>query len=120
MSNAILLIFSITTSIFFGTFLYLLLRKKLIAKSLAISLSLSMGLCLVFYWLLTSAIPTHNAKKRILHYTKDQYPIKYNQIDIIERSPGEGEILAVSDNDCLLYTSPSPRDATLSRMPSSA
>ena len=23
-------------------------------------------------------------------------------------------------NDCLLYTSPSPRDATLSRMPSSA
>ena len=25
-----------------------------------------------------------------------------------------------SDNSCLLYTSPSPRDATLSRMPSSA
>ena len=25
-----------------------------------------------------------------------------------------------SSNDCLLYTSPSPRDATLSRMPSSA
>ena len=25
-----------------------------------------------------------------------------------------------SDKDCLLYTSPSPRDATLSRMPSSA
>ena len=24
------------------------------------------------------------------------------------------------DSDCLLYTSPSPRDATLSRMPSSA
>ena len=24
------------------------------------------------------------------------------------------------DNNCLLYTSPSPRDATLSRMPSSA
>ena len=24
------------------------------------------------------------------------------------------------DEDCLLYTSPSPRDATLSRMPSSA
>jgi len=27
---------------------------------------------------------------------------------------------ARSDNACLLYTSPSPRDATLSRMPSSA
>ena len=26
----------------------------------------------------------------------------------------------VDDNSCLLYTSPSPRDATLSRMPSSA
>ena len=26
----------------------------------------------------------------------------------------------ISDRGCLLYTSPSPRDATLSRMPSSA
>ena len=26
----------------------------------------------------------------------------------------------IPGNDCLLYTSPSPRDATLSRMPSSA
>ena len=30
----------------------------------------------------------------------------------------DGELL--EDYDCLLYTSPSPRDATLSRMPSSA
>ena len=28
--------------------------------------------------------------------------------------------LAIYDSNCLLYTSPSPRDATLSRMPSSA
>ena len=28
--------------------------------------------------------------------------------------------LIARDKDCLLYTSPSPRDATLSRMPSSA
>ena len=35
---------------------------------------------------------------------------------IIDR---EGDILAKSVS-CLLYTSPSPRDATLSRMPSSA
>ena len=28
--------------------------------------------------------------------------------------------IAPMDNNCLLYTSPSPRDATLSRMPSSA
>ena len=32
------------------------------------------------------------------------------------------QIISISDrfNSCLLYTSPSPRDATLSRMPSSA
>ena len=32
----------------------------------------------------------------------------------------EGSILIDEDWICLLYTSPSPRDATLSRMPSSA
>ena len=32
------------------------------------------------------------------------------------RHPGFG----IRHDDCLLYTSPSPRDATLSRMPSSA
>ena len=32
---------------------------------------------------------------------------------------GRGGIIE-KDEDCLLYTSPSPRDATLSRMPSSA
>ena len=31
-----------------------------------------------------------------------------------------GEAIYVIDETCLLYTSPSPRDATLSRMPSSA
>ena len=30
------------------------------------------------------------------------------------------KINELQDNNCLLYTSPSPRDATLSRMPSSA
>ena len=33
---------------------------------------------------------------------------------------GELDIVAVLADTCLLYTSPSPRDATLSRMPSSA
>ena len=33
---------------------------------------------------------------------------------------GEIEILMASSKDCLLYTSPSPRDGLLSRMPSSA
>ena len=30
------------------------------------------------------------------------------------------QVLVLNNNTCLLYTSPSPRDATLSRMPSSA
>ena len=33
---------------------------------------------------------------------------------------GTAFVLFNHDEDCLLYTSPSPRDATLSRMPSSA
>ena len=40
--------------------------------------------------------------------------------------PGDGEVLIkvqatpINPSDCLLYTSPSPRDGLLSRMPSSA
>ena len=41
---------------------------------------------------------------------------------VIIRNNGERQTieLPVNNNPCLLYTSPSPRDATLSRMPSSA
>ena len=38
----------------------------------------------------------------------------YKSLDI------EGSVIYVASFSCLLYTSPSPRDATLSRMPSSA
>ena len=42
----------------------------------------------------------------------------------LERSLLNGDahiaVHSLKDMDCLLYTSPSPRDATLSRMPSSA
>ena len=37
-----------------------------------------------------------------------------------ELSMNAGPVLPLPNKDCLLYTSPSPRDATLSRMPSSA
>ena len=43
--------------------------------------------------------------------------------DTAKEKPQEGEVVAVGPgaiNDCLLYTSPSPRDRTRSRMPSSA
>ena len=38
------------------------------------------------------------------------------EVEEVKRKQAEAELLA----RCLLYTSPSPRDATLSRMPSSA
>ena len=40
--------------------------------------------------------------------------------ELIERSSVLSEHLAVDEKVCLLYTSPSPRDAHESRMPSSA
>ena len=47
--------------------------------------------------------------------------------DVANNAPSETLVTGPDDtncnlpfNDCLLYTSPSPRDATLSRMPSSS
>ena len=40
--------------------------------------------------------------------------------NVLAESHLEENNIATMDNHCLLYTSPSPRDATLSRMPSSA
>ena len=55
----------------------------------------------------------------VQRYDKFKYPIfdklTQNQLGFFWR-PEEVSL----QNDCLLYTSPSPRDATLSRMPSSA
>ena len=39
---------------------------------------------------------------------------------IVEAMAQAASCLVVLENDCLLYTSPSPRDGLLSRMPSSA
>ena len=70
------------------------------------------------------------AKARIGHFVEAQI-LESLGVDYID----ESEVLTVADEDnhidksdfsvpfvcgCLLYTSPSPRDATLSRMPSSA
>ena len=46
------------------------------------------------------------------------WPPTYTQIRQIDRILAQRDIRGYGD--CLLYTSPSPRDATLSRMPSSA
>ena len=46
-----------------------------------------------------------NSGKYIINFTGDKI---------------ESKSISVMDDDCLLYTSPSPRDVSLSRMPSSA
>ena len=43
-----------------------------------------------------------------------------NLVGVYDTDSSRGEEIAKQYNTCLLYTSPSPRDATLSRMPSSA
>ena len=59
-----------------------------------------------------------------MKYCWDQVE-KYNFKTVVElgttRSYVDGKFPGCNESDtCLLYTSPSPRDATLSRMPSSA
>ena len=43
-----------------------------------------------------------------------------NEKRVVDLACGTGMVTRQIANTCLLYTSPSPRDATLSRMPSSA
>ena len=52
---------------------------------------------------------------------KEQYgDIIFNQLKKLGCSCDWSRNAFTMDENCLLYTSPSPRDATLSRMPSSA
>ena len=57
--------------------------------------------------------PTHNAVYLYCIYNVD---VACDMIDLF----GEIAVFEVVNIDCLLYTSPSPRDRTRSRMPSSA
>ena len=55
---------------------------------------------------------------------RDKYEAELREVERSERQTLEKfntmKVSALQCNLCLLYTSPSPRDATLSRMPSSA
>ena len=56
-------------------------------------------------------------KSPVLHHIVYEQTLRHERIlNIVEQLIGPG----VSHNGCLLYTSPSPRDGLLSRMPSSA
>ena len=62
-----------------------------------------------------------NVKNNILLPLKLRKVSKENQIRKINMVLDDYELSDIAEmNICLLYTSPSPRDATLSRMPSSA
>ena len=50
----------------------------------------------------------------------DQNNYSYVQFGVVKSVWQDGDLDGVNDLDCLLYTSPSPRDRTRSRMPSSA
>ena len=56
-------------------------------------------------------IPLHKALQAVYLMTSSKKGISSHQLH---------RVLEVTYKTCLLYTSPSPRDATLSRMPSSA
>ena len=70
-----------------------------------------------------AAVPTANKEKFRQHgETIDQLFIKHGALQVIEAWGEDVPTGKTTDffKACLLYTSPSPRDATLSRMPSSA
>ena len=52
--------------------------------------------------------------------TSNPVQVIYNVVPITGDCRGDAVNIVVTIDPCLLYTSPSPRDATLSRMPSSA
>ena len=57
--------------------------------------------------------------RRYLYFASKADVEGYNDIAVAFRSTSEGET-GHAHGFCLLYTSPSPRDGLLSRMPSSA
>ena len=87
-------------------------------------------LAMVLHWLplLTGWIPFDYLRNRIATRSL-QFRARRRLLQDTDYKPTEGELTADGElrrvyldeaMRCLLYTSPSPRDATLSRMPSSA
>ena len=69
-------------------------------------------------------IEAHNGMAKSLDYTGDPQGALMAYNNSLNIQPNQPEVWLNIGNlyytGCLLYTSPSPRDATLSRMPSSA
>ena len=62
------------------------------------------------------AVPVESRQHARSEAHRDFHAVVVNHVD---ETTGTKRLRA-EESDCLLYTSPSPRDATLSRMPSSA
>ena len=72
--------------------------------------------------------PSWSSNGEIIYFTSDRgqntstnsmYDVDFSQTDIFQYSYQTNTVSQIT-NTCLLYTSPSPRDRTRSRMPSSA
>ena len=77
-------------------------------KMLGATLTSSLFLTVVIFYVMQALIDVGDVEL-------DDKSFKIADVTMPER-----ELELMMDMDCLLYTSPSPRDATLSRMPSSA
>ena len=69
-----------------------------------------------------NSVPDENLRQRIRREARSAASVSHKGlIDVYDIGEwNESLYLAIEYIACLLYTSPSPRDATLSRMPSSA
>ena len=61
----------------------------------------------------SAGTPAHAGKKEDIALLQQQIAQLQSDLSLLSQRAGRSDA-------CLLYTSPSPRDATLSRMPSSA
>ena len=64
--------------------------------------------------------PDSAARPGVAKPAKDQHDVTEPKSAKDEKKPGDRKAAASAARPCLLYTSPSPRDRTRSRMPSSA
>ena len=61
-------------------------------------------------------------KDRVIQQNVNHMSIRREEVQAKDQKKAAeiDQLRVIQSSDCLLYTSPSPRDATLSRMPSSA
>ena len=64
--------------------------------------------------------PIRSSDEVVIYGDPNRYKIKVNQFYLLKPLGSNWALTVDYANDCLLYTSPSPRDAHESRMPSSA